>query len=116
MTTRPRRIAYWTPRLAGLMLSGFLAMFALDAFTGRSFVDDLSQVAIHLIPAIAVGAVVAVAWGFERAGAAGFFVLATAYAIAVRGRLDWVATISGPLVVVGILFLVSPRQYGTRRA
>ena len=116
MTTPPRRIAYWTPRLAGVLMSAFLAMFALDAFTGTSFVDDLARFAIHLIPAIAVGAVVAVAWRFERAGAAGFFVLATAYAIAVRGRLDWVAAISGPLVVVGILFLVSARQHGTRRA
>jgi hypothetical protein len=115
MNTQPRRFAYWTPRFAGLMMSAFLALFALDAFTGTSFVDDVAQFAIHLAPALAVSALVAIAWRFERAGAAGFFVLATAYAIAVRGRLDWVATISGPLVVVGILFLISAQQHATER-
>ena len=116
MTIRMQRFAYWSPRVAGLMVSAFLAMFALDAFTGTSLVDDLRPFAIHLVPAIAVGAIVAIGWRFERAGAAGFFILATAYALAVRGRLDWVATISGPLLVVGVLFLVSARQHRTRPA
>ena len=110
MTTRTTRFAYWTPRLAGLMVSAFLAVFALDAFTNDSFADGLREFAIHLIPAIVVGVLVTIAWRYERAGAAGFFLLAVGYAIAARGRLDWVAVISGPLVLVGILFLVSARH------
>jgi hypothetical protein len=115
MQTQSERFAYWTPRLAGVLMTAFLAMFALDAFNGTSFVRGLSQFAIHLAPAMLVGALVAIAWRFERAGAAGFFVLAAAYALAVRGRLDWAALISGPLVVVGALFLVSARQHRARR-
>jgi cell division protein FtsW (lipid II flippase) len=109
MTMETTRFIYWTPRLAGLVVSAFLAMFALDAFTAGSFAEGRREFARHLIPAIIVAAVVAVAWRYERAGAAAFFLLAAGYAIAARARLDWVAVISGPLVLLGILFLVSAR-------
>jgi len=42
--------------------------------------------------------------------AAAFIALAVIYAVMVRGRVDWMAAISGPLLVVGLLFLASWRQ------
>lgn len=110
MTSSATHFAYWTPRLAGVVVSAFLALFALDAFSGGSVAEGRREFAVHLIPAIIVGTLVAVAWRYERAGAAAFFLLAAGYAIAARGRLDWVAVISGPLVLVGILFLLSARH------
>jgi hypothetical protein len=110
MSTDATRVAYWTPRLAGIVVSAFLAVFALDAFSGGSFAEGWREFAVHLIPAAVVGAMVAVAWRYERAGAAAFFLLAAGYAIAARGRLDWITVISGPLVLVGILFLISARH------
>ena len=94
----------------------FLGLFALDAFDGRSFVDALPAFAIHLIPSLLVFAVVAIAWRLEWIGGVGFISLAVLYAVRVHGRVDWVAVISGPLVIVGVLFLLSWRYHAAVRS
>ena len=99
----------WTPRVAGIGVSLFLALFALDAFDGRGLLDGLAAFALHLIPAGIVLAVVAAAWRWPLAGAVVFPLLAVAYGVMVHWRLDWVAAIGGPLVVVGILFFIAWR-------
>ena len=101
------RFVYWAPRVGGLLTVAFISLFALDAFTGRSFVEGLPGFLVHLIPSVVLLALVAVAWRYERFGAAAFFLLALGYALMVGWRLDWVAAISGPLLLIGILFLVS---------
>jgi hypothetical protein len=110
--TSTQNLLLWAPRIAGLLVAAFLALFALDAFneTG-SFVGALPAFAIHLIPSLLVLMVVAIAWRFEWIGAIAFIALAVLYAVMARGRLDWIAVISGPLVLVGVLFLVSWRQH-----
>lgn len=102
----------WAPRIAGILVAAFLGLFALDAFDGRSFVAALPAFAIHLIPSFLLLAVVAIAWRFEWIGAVAFLGLAVLYAVMVHGRVDWIAIISGPLVIVGVLFLVSWRYRG----
>jgi len=105
----------WSPRIAGLALSVFLAAFALDAFDGRSFVAALPGFALHLLPAALVLAIVAVSWRLPLAGAVTFPLLAVGYAFLARGHLDWVAVIGGPLVVLGVLFLLSWRAHERRQ-
>ena len=90
-----------------LLASLFLAMFALDAFTGKTFGDGLGDFAIHMTPSLTVLAVAAIAWRYPLAGAAAFALFALAYAVMARARLDWVAVISGPLALVAVLFFVS---------
>lgn len=90
----------WTPRVAGIGVALFLAMFALDAETIPGFL-------IHLAPSFLVLAAIAIAWKFPLAGAAEFLGLAVIYATIVRWRLDWIAVIAGPLVVVAALFAAS---------
>jgi hypothetical protein len=111
MINTSHRLLLWGPRIAGLLVAGFLALFALDAFNEGSFVAALPAFAIHLIPSLLVLTVVAVAWKFEWIGAIAFIGLAVLYAIMVRGRLDWIVAISGPLALVGVLFLVSWRHH-----
>jgi hypothetical protein len=111
MSTFAPRLVYWAPRVLGLLTTAFVALFALDAFTGRSFREGLPGFVVHLIPAFVLLALVVVSWRYERVGAAVFFLLALGYALMVNWRLDWVAAISGPLVVVGLLFLVSWSQH-----
>jgi hypothetical protein len=101
----------WAARVSGILVAAFLGLFALDAFDGRSFVAALPAFAIHLVPSFLVLAVVAVAWKFEWVGAIAFLGLAVAYAVMVRGRADWVAIISGPLALVGVLFLAAWRHH-----
>ena len=60
--------------------------------------------------------VVAIAWRLEWIGGIGFISLAVLYAVRVHGRVDWVAVISGPLVIVGVLFLVSWRYHAAVRS
>ena len=70
---------------------------------------------MHLIPAAFVLAVVVLAWRWPLLGAAGFLAAAALYAwTAPRGHLDWIAVISGPLTVVGVLYLWSWKSTTTR--
>ena len=106
----------WAPRIAGILVAAFLGLFALDAFEGRSLVAALPAFAIHLLPSFLVLAVVAAAWKFEWIGAVAFLGLAVLYAVMVRGRIDWIAVISGPLLLVAVLFLVSWMRRAELRA
>ena len=97
----------WAPRIAGILVAAFLGLFALDAFDGGPLAQTLPAFLIHLVPSFLVLAVVAAAWKFEWIGAVAFVALAVLYAVMVRGRMDWIAVISGPLLIVAVLFLVS---------
>ena len=105
----------WAPRAGGIVVAAFLALFALDAFDGRPLMAALPEFAIHLIPSFLVLAAVALAWRLEWVGGVAFLGLALVYAVMVRGRTDWIAVISGPLLVVGLLYLAAWRRHGAVR-
>jgi len=109
--TRKHRLLLWGPRILGIAVSLFLALFALDAFEpGRSVSPALTDFAIHLLPAAVALAIVALSWRRPWIGGVAFVLLAAAYAVSVRFRPDWTLAISGPLLAVGVLFLWSWRQ------
>jgi hypothetical protein len=97
----------WSPRIAGILVSLFIGMFALDAFSeGKPFVQALPDFVIHLIPAFVLLAIVGASFRWPWIGAISFIGLAVLYAVTMsNGRLDWMLAISGPLLVVGALFL-----------
>lgn len=103
------RIVYWSARLLGMATCLFIGMFGLDAFSeGKPWRDGLADFAVHLVPAAILLLIVAVAWRRPWVGAAAFFALGVLYATTLsRGRVDWIVVISGPLFVVGALFLWS---------
>jgi len=107
----PRRaqpIVWWSPRLLGMLLSAFLGVFALDAFSaGTSTLDALRDFVIHLAPASMVLAVVLLAWRWERVGGLLLFALAVGYGVMTNGRVSWMLVISLPLIVEGTLFFWS---------
>lgn len=101
----------------GIAVSLFLALFALDAFTpGKPPGRALTNLTIHLVPAGTVLGIVALSWRRAWIGGAAFILLAGAYALTVRFRPDWVLAISGPLLMVGVLFLWSWRSDQRRNA
>jgi len=103
MTRRNAAALLWTPRIAGIAFGLFLGLFALDELgDGEAFL-------LHLLPSIAVLGVVALSWRFPLAGACAFTGMALAYAISVHWRLDWMAVIATPLVVIALLFVASWR-------
>jgi hypothetical protein len=103
-------LSLWLPRILGIVVSIFIALFALDALRpGRPLAEGIPDFAMHLVPAAILAGVVALAWRRPWIGAAAFLMLAGAYALAVPGRIDWILAISGPLFLVGILYLWSAR-------
>jgi hypothetical protein len=114
MTKTSHALLLWGPRIAGLLLAGFLSLFALDAFNQGSLIAAVPAFAIHLIPSLLVLTVVAAAWKYEWIGAIAFIGLAVVYAMMVGGRVDWIVAISAPLALVGVLFLVSWRHHADR--
>ncbi len=99
----------WSPRVLGILVSLFVGLFALDAFSqGKPFVQAIPDFLIHLVPAIVLLALVGVSWRWEWIGGVAFLALALGYATTMaRGHVDWMLAISGPLAVVGALFLMS---------
>ena len=107
MTRTIAQLLLWLPRILGIAVALFLGAFALDAFSGGApLARAIPDFLIHLVPAFAVLAVVAVAWRYPWVGGIVFVGLAIAYAMSVN-RLDWIALISGPLLVVGVMFVWS---------
>ena len=106
MTGTTARIVLWLPRILGIAVAMFLAVFAFDAFSGQRIWEAVPDFAVHLLPALIVLGVVAVAWRYPWFGAVAFIGFAALYAVSAR-RADWIAVIAGPLVAVGLLFLWS---------
>jgi hypothetical protein len=105
----PKGLLLWCPRVLGFAVTAFMGLFALDALESggpRAWADA----AIHLVPAAVVLTVVVLSWRRPWIGGVTFVLLGVAYALAVSVRLDWIAAISGPLMVLGALYLLAWRR------
>jgi hypothetical protein len=112
-----KRLLYWTPRILGICMAGFLSIVAADVFgEGHSFWETLGALFMHLVPTIIVLIALAVAWRWETAGALLFIGLAVFYIVWVWGRFPWITylVISGPLFLTGALFLLNGLLRGPR--
>lgn len=105
MNKRSAKLLLWTPRILGILVCLFLGLFALDAFEGgKTFFQALPGFAIHVSPMLVLLAVVGVSWRWQWVGGLVFTVLAAGYAYFARNHFSWIAGISGPLMIVGVLF------------
>ena len=60
MSTRTKRLLFWTPRIIGMLFGLFLSLFALDVFgVGLSFWESIRAFLIHLAPVYVVFIVLA---------------------------------------------------------
>ncbi|MDP2966271.1 MAG: hypothetical protein Q8N39_09595 [Pelolinea sp.] len=74
---RLAKFIYWTPRIAGILITVFVALFALDVFSeGASFWEMLGGFLIHASPAIAMAILLAFAWRWEQVGFYAFLLAA----------------------------------------
>lgn len=105
-----RDVVVWAPRIVGLGLAAFLGIFALDSLANpQGIVETAIAVLMGLVPAIIVLIAVIVGWKHEGIAATLFTVLAVVYALSSLKHTEWIALISGPLVLEAILFFVSWR-------
>ncbi len=108
MNTSTKRLLFWTPRVLCILFAMFLSLFALDVFSeGYGFWETILALLIHLVPVYIVVIALVIAWRWEWVGAILFIASALFYLVWSWGRFHWSAYlgISGPLVLLGLLFL-----------
>ena len=105
-----KRVLFWTPRVLCILFALFLSLFAMDVFgEGYGFWETILALLIHLVPVYIVLIVLVIAWRWEWVGAILFIAFAVFYLVWSWGRFHWSAYlgISGPLVLLGVLFLLN---------
>ena len=110
MTSTAKGLLFWTPRVLTIAFILFLGLFALDVFgEGYGFFETVIALFMHLIPNFVLLAVLIIAWKREWVGAVLFMGLGLFYLASTWGRFHWsaYAGISGPLFLMGILFLLN---------
>jgi hypothetical protein len=91
------------------MFAVFVSLFALDVFgEGYGFWKTVLALLIHLIPTAIILFVLAIAWRWGLFGGILFIGLGVFYILWMHG-FPWFTylMISGPLFLVGVLFLVN---------
>jgi hypothetical protein len=109
MKTKMTPIIYWAPRILGILFAVFVSIFALDVFAeGYGFWETVVALVMHLVPTAITVVVLLIAWRWERVGGVLFLLLGALYIVMFWDRGHWSAylLISGPLFLIGTLFLV----------
>ena len=103
MNKNTNKVLFWLPRILCILFAMFLSLFALDVFSeGYGFWETILALLIHQVPVYIVVIALVIAWRWEWVGAILFIALAFFYLISSKGE-GWV--ISGPLILLGVLFL-----------
>lgn len=109
MNEKIKKVLFWAPRVLGVLFAIFISLFALDVFMeGYGFWETIIALLMHLIPTAIFLLVLVVAWRWEMIGGFLFIALGLLY-IALfwsPDRLPGYLIISGPLFLVGFLFLL----------
>ena len=105
-----KRWLFWAPRVLCILFAIFVSLFALDVFEeGHGLWETMLALLMHLIPTFVILIVLAISWRWEWVGGILFIALGVLYLALAGGRLHWSAylLISGPLFLVGVLFLIN---------
>ncbi len=109
MNEKIKKVLFWAPRVLGVLFAIFISLFALDVFMeGYGFWEMIIALLMHLIPTAIFLLVLVVAWRWEMIGGFLFIALGVLY-IALfwsPDQLPGYLIISGPLFLVGFLFLL----------
>lgn len=112
MKSSLKRLLHWAPRGLCILFALFVSLFALDVFgEGYGFWETIVALLIHLVPTGIILVVLALSWRWEWIGGILFIALGAWYLVASSGQFHWSAylVISGPLFLIGILFLINWR-------
>ncbi|MFH1290869.1 MAG: hypothetical protein ABIH92_05705 [Nanoarchaeota archaeon] len=100
---------YWIPRILAILFILFISLFTLDVFgEGYGFPEVLVALFMHLLPTLALIVLTVVAWKWEKVGGWLFVILGVVFTVFFKtyGELIGFLLISGPVFLIGILFLV----------
>ena len=110
------KVVTWAARIVAIAIALLLALLSLDSIQEREgFWLRTMSLLLHLIPTYLVLIALAVAWRRPKLGGMMFLALAAAYVIAILPQFSWPATltISGPLLLAGVLFIAGQRRLET---
>ncbi|MDD5326228.1 MAG: hypothetical protein PHY02_00245 [Phycisphaerae bacterium] len=105
-----RRAIFWGPRVLCILFAVFVSLFALDVFdAGYSFWKTILALLIHLIPTGIILIVLAISWRWEWVGAIVFIALGVWYIVMSHCKFVWhvYLVMSGPMFLLGVLFLIN---------
>ena len=101
-------VLLWGPRALGMLVAAYFSLFALDAFTGeKDVLHAIPDYLVHAAPAFFILLVVIISWRRQWIAGIFFIALALYYALTTLHRMDWVLAISGPLLFIGLFYLLS---------
>lgn len=112
-------LVHWIPRILCVLAILFISMFALDAFApGLTLMQQIGGFLIHLIPSFILLALLLVAWKWEYTGGIIFTIIGLGMSPlifrhnyhmnhSIGMSLGIILMITFPLVVVGVLFILS---------
>ncbi len=110
MQKNVKHILYWSPRVLCILFAIFMSLFAFDVFEeGIGFWEGVLGFLIHLTPVYVLIVTLLFAWRWEWIGTVVFFGLAMMYVFQAwdTQALSAIVLISGPLTVIGMLFLLN---------
>ena len=107
-----KKFFYWLPRILMILFIAFISLFALDVFSEYSGFELLTALFMHLIPSLVLVAFLVVAWKWEKLGGILIIVLSIIFFFAFDVYESWISflILVLPLVIVGVLFLISSRR------
>jgi hypothetical protein len=109
----PQQMLYWAPRALCIVFAALISLLALDVFEEHAgFWDTSLALLMHLIPTFLMIGVLVLSWRREWIGGVLFIVLGVLYVVSAWGRFPFgtYLVVSGPLMLIGILFLLNWRQ------
>ncbi len=110
------KIFYWLPRILAIGYIIFLGVFALDIFEpGRSLLEILTGLLIHLMPNFILIIVLILAYKIEKLGGL-IFILLSLLMSAFFNNPFWVnLALFGPLFLIGALFIIKGHFFPKER-
>lgn len=103
------KILYWAPRLLGIVITCFLAIFALDVFEpGKTLGYYFVAFFMHLLPNFALLGLTILSWKHEKFGGFSFILLALLFTVFFHTYEELIPflVVSFPVFLIGTLFLL----------
>jgi len=103
------KIIFWLPRILSIIFVLFLSLFSLDVFSEYNGWNSILPFLVHLLPSFVLLGIIIISWKRDLVGAIIFLSLAIFYILMVgfNRPLSWYVSISGPTIIVSILFFIS---------
>lgn len=114
INSRLAKWLYWGPRISCIVFVSFMSLFALDVFeAGVPLGEMLLAFLMHMLPMIALAAVLAVAWCWPWVGATLFGLAGLAFSLMFFAEgmqgLSSFLVLGAPLLMIALLFAANAR-------